>query len=209
MITAAFILDGGYREAAFNNVRLLELHIDKTVGGNLGDTSKPFDFTVQLSNLPDSSEYADITWTGIVQADTETMGTGFENSWSFTLKHGEDTQVVKIPFGTSYRVTEDPEDYSPSLKVEAQYADGTTKEIDSRTGDRATSRSAVLNEIQYLHYTNTKKQTVDTGVKLALGGCALAAVGLAGYAGMTAKRKKRETEEAADTPSRSGSHLPK
>ena len=209
VITAAFILDGGYREAAFNNVRLLELHIDKTVGGNLGDTSKPFDFTVQLSNLPDSSEYADITWTGIVQADTETMGTGFENSWSFTLKHGEDTQVVKIPFGTSYRVTEDPEDYSPSLKVEAQYADGTTKEIDSRTGDRATSRSAVLNEIQYLHYTNTKKQTVDTGVKLALGGCALAAVGLAGYAGMTAKRKKRETEEAADTPSRSGSHLPK
>ena len=194
VISAQFSFDGGIREASFNNYRLLELNIDKTVAGNLADLNKPFNFTVQLSNLPDPADYPDLVWTGMIQADSN-MGTAIENTWNFTLKNGESTKVLKVPYGTSTLVREDPEEYKAGLTVQKQNADGTWTEIDSRSGDRAASRSAVLTENQYLHFTNTKQESVPTGVKVAAGGGVLAAVGLAGYAGLKLKRRKEREEE--------------
>ncbi len=194
VISAQFSFDGGIREASFNNYRLLELNIDKTVAGNLADPNKPFSFTVQLSNLPDPADYPDLVWTGMIQADSN-MGTAIENTWNFTLKNGESTKVLKVPYGTSTLVREDPEEYKAGLTVQKQNADGTWTEIDSRSGDRAASRSAVLTENQFLHFTNTKQESVPTGVKIAAGGGALAAVGLAGYAGLKLKRRKEREEE--------------
>ena len=188
VISANFSLDDSVREAAFNNYRLLEVHVDNTVNGNLGDPEQPFPFTVTLSELPDPQECPDLDWSGIVQPSAN-MGTDNGNSWSFTLKHGESAEIRKIPYGTSFTVTETPDDYKPSLTVLSENADGSLTETYSRSGQRAASRSDSLKKTQYLHFTNTRDEPIDTGVVLGAGGGLAALVGLLGYAGVRGKRR--------------------
>ena len=65
----------------------------KTVGGNAGETSREFSFTVTLTDRADfNGTYDDMTFTGGVA--------------TFTLKHGETANATGLPAGAAYTVVE-------------------------------------------------------------------------------------------------------
>ena len=68
------------------------LSVNKTVGGNEGDKTKAFNFTVTLNNETISGVYGEMTFTNGVA--------------TFTLKHGESKTAIGLPVGVGYTVTE-------------------------------------------------------------------------------------------------------
>lgn len=116
------------------------LSVSKTVSGNLGDKTKRFKFTVTLTG-EEGKTYADsFAVTGAVNA-TASFG---ENT--FYLKDGDTITIENLPYGVTYTVAEDAEDYTSSNP------NGISGEIAADTQTAA--------------FTNTKEGTVDTGISL-------------------------------------------
>lgn len=123
------------------------LNVTKTVTGNLGDTTKYFNFNVSLTG--DSSKIYAGSFVAKVNADMNdeqdvNISIGATNL--FTLKHGDTLTIENIPYGVTYTVTEEA-------------ADGYTT---SKTGDNGSINA----DTQTAAFTNTKNGTVDTGVVL-------------------------------------------
>lgn len=93
--------------ASFHNTRLLDLRIDKTVEGDLGDRTKPFTFVVELSDAqgkPLQGTYSCVYY----EPAGSTNGTlSFADGRAeVQLTHGQQVQILGIPYRTTYTVTE-------------------------------------------------------------------------------------------------------
>ncbi len=121
------------------------LAVTKTVGGNLGDKSKYFEFKVTLTGEEGKTYAESFAVSGGSNNDNpKTIKIGEETT--FLLKDGETISIANIPYNVTYTVTE--------TAVEGYE---TTK-----TGDRGTINAAA----QTAAFTNIKEGDIDTGISL-------------------------------------------
>ena len=152
---------GDKSEIAFKNIFASQsLTVSKTVAGNMGDRTKDFSFTLNITADDKLSENTTITAVKTAQNGTTSNVTVTVGSDStFTLKHGETLAVPGLPEGTEYTVMETKDD---------DYT--TTVDSTGGEGEFDTSNNKVSNTMSENGnteaFTNTASKTVDTGIIL-------------------------------------------
>jgi len=170
-----------------NKQHTLTLTITKTVGGNFGDRSQSFGFTL---NLKDASGKA------ITNAATTENGLtgGTDGKYTFALKNGKSVSIT-VPYGTSYTVVEDDLNHG-KLSSDPDYYNTTVTVNEGGSGrvfnDDRKASSEKMTANTTVDYTNSR--TVHPGVGVDLGsGAPYAAVfggvGIAGVIWMVLKRR--------------------
>ena len=168
-------------EAAFiNTYTANKLEVTKKVTGAAGDKNYPFSFAVTFTG-PDGK-----TWdeSALTFAEGAKSATYANNTWNFTLTHGESISFANLPKGVSYSVVERYLDASNKMTInEIEY----TAKYENETGTMdATAKTAIV--------TNETKGFIDTGVILDNAPYMLMLAVVAAGA-MTLVIKKRREEE--------------
>ncbi len=174
-----------------------DLTFRKEVSGNQASRDKYFEFTVSITGATAGTVY-DVDITGADTASGNNAATIDANkgktnpekltadndgkvTQKFYLQHGQEIKIEGIAKGTSYTVTENPEDYKSEAAVIEGYKDAATGVIAST--NLKTS------------YLNTRDGVIPTGVAMTVapfaGAVVLGGLGVVTFAG----RKKREDEE--------------
>lgn len=159
--------------AANGNVN--DLTITKTVTGNMGDLSKDFSFTVQVTPAEEGEEYY-----LVVNGDTASAVQLGTDAASFTLKNGQSAVLYGLSPEDVYTVTE--ADYS---------SENYTTTVDGQAGREKTGSITADTTIAVV---NDRAVTINTGLVqenapwLALMGAAAGVAGVVVYG----RRKRRE-----------------
>ena len=111
----------------------------------------------------------------------------------FYLHSGQNIDILGIPEGLGYEITEVEEDYTPAVGAksgEGMDADGVVADTKNKITDTALTANAEVT------FTNTKGGVIPTGVIVSVAGSAgIVAVGAAGVAcGLFMKKKKSDEE---------------
>lgn len=111
----------------------------------------------------------------------------------FYLHSGQNIDILGIPEGLGYEITEVEEDYTPAVGAksgEGMDADGVVADTKNKITDTALTANAEVT------FTNTKGGVIPTGVIVSVAGSAgIVAVGVAGVAcGLFMKKKKSDEE---------------
>lgn len=169
------------------------LTVSKTVGGNMGDTTKDFSFTLTVTapqgQTINYTTIADsITVTPKDEGEMEGSYTFNTNSVTFQLHSGQQMQVT-LPYGCTYAVSETADGYTPTVAV---------------TGDNdAEKNGANVNGTMdgniTVAYTNTLTVTPPTGLNqngtpfgVLMAAALVAGVALAGSVVNRRMRRRRE-----------------
>ncbi len=163
-----------------------ELDLTKTVAGNLGDTSKYFGFTITLTGeegktyQPIAVNKAELSYDGDpANPATITVGTAA----TIYIRHGETIKLTNIPYDVTYTVVEDGAatsgKNSEGYETEYTFSDPANK-IDS--------------EKDTVTVTNTKDETVDTGIVLDTLPFVMIAVAAAAAVVLMSLKKRRVEE---------------
>ena len=140
-----------------------DISLQKEVRGNLRDTTKKFEFTVELTGLDSEQIYSVETNGGgeLFRASTGTLdGAGFKPDASgnaeviFKLKGGQGAVIKDLPIGGTYRVTETENDHRASYMINA---DGNTPMI-VKDHDSNDINQKIL---------STESETIDPGDGIA------------------------------------------
>ncbi len=123
--------------------------ISKIVTGNMGDRSKPFNFTV-TGKMADDSEVVFTMQDGVTTDDYEISADG--KTVSFTIAHDGSVTIYNVPIGANLEISESGSDYQ--MKVNGELCDNNTYTY-------CVSESNTGVEIE-----NHKTGTVDTGILL-------------------------------------------
>lgn len=126
-----------------------DLTITKTVGGNMGDTNKEFEFTLTLKNgdtiyTPETLTYTKNDKVGNVTAADD-------GSYTFTMQH-DGSITITVPAGYTYTVTEANGEYTATYQV----GNGNQQDSNSATG--------TLEKDTTIAFTNTKNVEVPNGL---------------------------------------------
>lgn len=143
----------GKDDVILNTYAAGDLHVTKTVAGNLGDREKAFHFTVTF-NAPVVDGQTKTVNSAIVYKLAGEVQTApvFEDGVcevEFDLKHGETASFENLPVGVTYTVEED--NYS------TEGYETTTSENEEGT---------IASGVTAVEFTNTKNTDVDTGISL-------------------------------------------
>ena len=212
-----------------------DLTFSKTVTGNQGSKDKYFAFTVEISGAVEGTVYdvsyaddnnanttdgnADATisadpnsattciTSNVTQPAALTVGADGTVTQVFYLQHGQSIAIRGLAEGTSYTITEAPEDYSDSATVT-----GDTKTQD-KTNTGTEEEPVMGSDISYSNhqiadtyisgdtvaaFTNDRSGTIPTGILTTVAGSlGIVALGIAGVTGgmIYMKKKKSEDEE--------------
>lgn len=170
-------------EAAFiNTYTANKLGVTKTVTGAAGDKNYPFSFSVTFTG-PEGKIWDASALTFAENAKSATYNTA-DNTWDFTLTHGESISFANLPKGVTYSVVENGLDASNKMTInEIEY----TAKYENETGTMdANAKNAAV--------TNQTKGFIDTGVILDNAPYMLMLAVVAAGA-MTLVIKKRREEE--------------
>ena len=183
--TTTNLTDGDEDGIVFTNTKLFNLTVTKTVSGNVGDTSKEFDFTIKLWTT-DGEDEVPYVLDAAVLAEQGLTATDENGAYSYQMRH-EDSITLTLPYGVHYTVTEDGEDYVTTIVV----TDGNGEEIRSA---RSTAMTSFMDRDQTVSVTNTLNAAIPTGADT---GSILPVVMFMGLAGacltlLAYARKKRE-----------------
>lgn len=155
------------------------LTITKNVTGNMGDKTKPFTFTIDLTD-PDAAQH--VNSVTVVKPDAQTEVVEFANGTATVTIDLKDTQSVTIkglPEGTDYSITESNNE---GYEVTYEGATQDTGNANLATGTMTTSAATVT-------VTNTRNATTPTGVIMNVAPYALMVViAVAGVAVFMRKR---------------------
>ena len=164
------------------------LTITKTVNGNMGDRTQPFEFKVVFnadktvkSSISVSGDHGEVT--GVALDDNNTFTFTNTATVNFTLTHGQTMNFLNLPEGVTYKVEEInvPEGY----KTYINNADTPATATEGTIGNTAVT----------IGYENVNGDTtIDTGVILDNAPYILMLAVVAGAA-MTLVIKKRREEE--------------
>lgn len=194
-----------------------DLTFSKTVTGNQGSKDKYFAFTLEISNAVEGTVYdvsyaadddeftkdgnADVKISANPNHATTCIATDVEQPASlkveengtvkqvFYLQHGQSIAVRGLAEGTKYTITEEAEDYTPTVDVNNEKA--------IVSGTVVSSDTAGINADTIVQYTNDRSGVIPTGVLSTVAGSAgLVAVGILGIAGGALYLKKKKSEEA-------------
>ena len=136
-----------------------DLTVTKTVTGLLGDHEKQFSFKLSFNQTIDAEKLAKITW---IKSDG-TNGTLADQTYTFTLAHGQNIVFHGIPAGVTATVAEEEcENYTTKYKI---HDTGAILNWDAATEDRSASVTidATAKTIQFLNHNNAEP---DMGVLL-------------------------------------------
>lgn len=140
------------------------LRVEKEVVGL--DNGQDFEFTIQFFDEDGNVQPDDYSYTKhLKNGGTETDLVMHEGT-IFTLKAGESIEVVRLPYGIRYEITET--DYSNSASGEYSTAWRTDEGI-THTGRTATGSilKSAPNNISTVHFTNTATPNTHLNVKKA------------------------------------------
>ncbi len=127
--------------------KVCNLTIHKIVEGNMGDRDREFSFTATLG---EGYNFAGVTYS--IGGEEARNVNAEDNSFSFTLKHGQAVTIHGLPVGAAFEVTEN--------LAGSEYI--TT--VDEEAG---TSKKVTLAETNAdISFKNIKNVTVDTGISL-------------------------------------------
>lgn len=149
---------GDKSEIAFKNIFASQsLTVSKTVAGNMGDRTKDFFFTLNITANDKLSENTTITAVKTAQdGDTSNVTITVGSDCTFTLKHGETLAVPGLPEGTAYTVTETKDDdYTTTVDSTGTF-DADNNKVTNTVGSTGNTEA----------FTNTASKTVDTGIIL-------------------------------------------
>ena len=170
--TTTNLTEGDEDGIVFTNTKLFDLTVTKTVTGNVGDTSKDFDFTIKLWTL-DGEDEIPYVLDAAVLAEQGLTKTDVNGVYSYKMSH-EDSIKLTLPYGVHYTITEDGEDYTTTILV----TDDNGEEILSA---RDTTVTNFMDRDQTVSVTNTLNAAIPTGVNI---GRILSIVMLMGLAGV-------------------------
>jgi len=143
-----------------NTLKTYSFTIVKKVGGNFGDTSQSFTFTLSLT---DSAGNA-ITGLTAGSGSTGTISEKSNGVYTVSLKDKQSVTVT-VPYGTKYTVTEDNPNvenqtpYTTTIAIEGSGTDNSATTARQASSDGITSDTTVT-------YTNSKTVTPDVAVDL-------------------------------------------
>lgn len=164
------------------------LTITKTVNGNMGDRTQPFEFKVVFnadktvkSSISVSGDHGEVT--GVALDGNNTFTFTNTATVNFTLTHGQTMNFLNLPEGVTYKVEE--VNVPAGYKTYINGADTTATATESTIGNTAVT----------IGYENVNGDTtIDTGVILDNAPYILMLAVVAGGA-MTLVIKKRREEE--------------
>lgn len=146
-----------YSGGSITNVRSTkDLTVSKTVSGNMGETTKAFQFTVELGSSEDAfSEEVAYSKTG--QDGTTTTGAMTFDSGAVTvaLKHGESITFSDLPGALSFAVTESDQD---AAMYQTEYSINGSAAVSGRSAAGPLSNNPVVS------FTNTREGSIPSGV---------------------------------------------
>lgn len=167
-----------------NSYTAAPLTITKTVNGNMGDRTQPFDFEVAFtsdksvkSTITVSGTHGEIT--GVTLNNNNEFTFDKEATLKFTLTHGQTINFTNLPEGVSYTVTE-------------TRVDGYKTYINNSETDNNATEGKIKDAAVTIDYENVNGDTViDTGVILDNAPyIALMMVVVAGAAVMIIKKRR-------------------
>ena len=130
------------------NTLYKKIIINKKVTGNMSRTDKSFSYTFNTN----SSSSMKIT---ITASNGTTTTSSIASGGTFSLKHGETATIENIIKGSTYTITENFGDYSPTVTISGGTNTSTTKgEV-----------SSTLNDDHTLDFANNKEKIPETGIK--------------------------------------------
>ena len=139
-----------------------DLKVTKKVAGNLGDTTKPFPITINLTSTRTVNSEVTYKVNG-GEAQTVTWN-GTSATVSVNLKHNDYVEVFNLPEGVTYTVVEDA-----AIKHEATAAEGKFDNEPNTyavTGEKTDTQDVKATETADVTITNTKGFEPDTGIVL-------------------------------------------
>lgn len=153
------------------------LKVTKEVKGNLGDKSKKFNFTVKFTKPAEKEVNSTIT--ASVAGSDVTFNPVWEEDGSYTytfqLANGETASFKNIPYGVTYEVTEENQEYESTV-----------------TGKASDTINAAEQSVKF---TNTKAGEVDTGINLTTLPYMLTIAGIVVIAAIAFVAKRRRFED--------------
>ena len=132
--------------------------VSKTVTGTLGDKTKEFNFTLNVTDTNNNAVTGMQYQKGSNEELTEMKITADTSGFEFTLKDGESITFHKIPVGATVTVTE--EDYSNQKYTTIYQVDNE----DRKTGRTATTTATTNGNT--IAFTNSKEISPDMGITL-------------------------------------------
>ncbi|MBR3134948.1 hypothetical protein IKG54_00040, partial [Candidatus Saccharibacteria bacterium] len=138
-----------------NTADRFDISLKKQVTGNLGVTSKAFDFNIKLFDPGGAELTGDFSATKNGVNYTATFGA---DGYSGTFAHGDTIIIHGLLTGYSYTITETDTEYSESYKITA--ANGTI--LTSATAGLSASRS-ITDQSQIITFENNLEKT-STGI---------------------------------------------
>lgn len=144
------------------------LTVTKTVGGNMGDTTKGFSFTLTVTK--DGTPYtaaldATKTGAGIDGSETLTLSSGDDSTYYFQLKHDQEI-AIEIPYGYTATVTE-AEEYG-YLTDSRSYQTGTAENAVPKFSENGQTfvQSVAMTQPYTVDYQNVLNAATPTGMDL-------------------------------------------
>lgn len=124
---------------SFENTKLNTLLLRKTVGGEMGDKTKKFTFTIEVKDSTGKHLNGEFPYVGSVipgfekqsQAPADGILTLTEGRGTLQLSHGQQIEIKKLPYLSAYTVTENEANqngYTTTYSGEAGTLD-TSKEV--------------------------------------------------------------------------------
>lgn len=180
------------------------LTFSKTVSGNQASRDKWFKVTLTITGATAGTKYtvdlsqAEISTGETVNTATKAEYAGQTNPNTFTAAEGTvtqafyvqdgDTIVVKgLAAGTKYTLTEDQEDYKPSVAKTSTDADVAVNAVNNGVTDTVTGITADTT----VAFTNTKTGTIPTGVLMSVAPYVIiGGIVLAGIAAMSLRKRR-------------------
>ena len=150
-----------------------DLIIRKIVTGDLGDLTKQFEFTVELSGLKAGEEYQkaydpEINASEVVGYTADASG---KATVRIRLRSGEQKVVPAIPYGAEYKVTEAASDHAARFELVSEKSGaviikstGSNGKVSNKSLATEKERVDPNEEMMYLTYTNNRDLATVTGV---------------------------------------------
>ncbi len=193
--------------------------VSKTVSGNQASKDKYFAFTVNITGATAGDKYvvsyandsnpstadgnADasisanpnaattVITSNVTQPTELTVGNGGTVSQVFYLQDGQSIVIRGLGKGVTYTVTENEEDYTPSVSVTG---DADAADVDNTSGGTFGKTGMVDDDITAA-FTNTRQGVIPTGVLLTVAPFAIGLLLFGALAIFFVARKKKRAEE--------------
>ena len=152
-----------------NSLTQYDFDFSKTISGNQGDKNKRFSFTLTITGA-NPGTYPIIANNVTDNPTSITVGANGTATGEYSLTNGSTVKVVGLNAGAVCTVTENPDDYTATHKLDT-----------GEENSGADSGAVTLNSDHSVAFTNTRNGIIPTGIIMtiapfAIGICVFGAV---------------------------------